>query len=70
MSEMSALLSDAINSIIDTKEESDVDSLFKSGGGIRPAFESERHQRLRASDLPRGNVKGGAYARIAEIYGV
>ena len=32
MSEMSALLSDAINSIIDTKEESDNDSLFKSGG--------------------------------------
>lgn len=32
MSEMSALLSDAINSIIDTKEESDSDSLFKSGG--------------------------------------
>lgn len=32
MSEMSALLSDAINSIIDTKEESDIDSLFKSGG--------------------------------------
>ena len=32
MSEMSALLSDAINSIIDTKEESDIDSLFKAGG--------------------------------------
>lgn len=32
MSEMSLLLSDAINSIIDTKEESDIDSLFKSGG--------------------------------------
>ena len=32
MAEMSALLSDAINSIIDTKEESDIDSLFKSGG--------------------------------------
>lgn len=32
MSGMSALLSDAINSIIDTKEESDIDSLFKSGG--------------------------------------
>ena len=32
MSEMSVLLSDAINSIIDTKEESDIDSLFKSGG--------------------------------------
>lgn len=32
MSEMSALLSDAINSIIDTKEESDIDSLFKNGG--------------------------------------
>ena len=32
MSEMSALLSDAINSIIDTKEKSDIDSLFKSGG--------------------------------------
>lgn len=32
MSEMSALLADAINSIIDTKEESDIDSLFKSGG--------------------------------------
>ena len=26
------LLSDAINSIIDIKEESDIDSLFKSGG--------------------------------------
>ena len=32
MSGMSALLSDAINSIIDIKEESDIDSLFKSGG--------------------------------------
>ena len=32
MSGMSALLSDAINSIIDTKEESDIDSLFKAGG--------------------------------------
>lgn len=32
MSEMSALLSAAINSIIDTKGESDIDSLFKSGG--------------------------------------
>ena len=32
MSEMSMLLSDAITSIIDTKEESDIDSLFKAGG--------------------------------------
>ncbi len=32
MSDMSALLSDAITSIIDTKEESDIDSLFKAGG--------------------------------------
>ena len=32
MSEMSVLLSDAINSIIDIKEENDIDSLFKSGG--------------------------------------
>ena len=32
MSEVSELLSEAINSIIDTKEESDIDSLFKSGG--------------------------------------
>ena len=32
MSDMSALLSDAITSIIDTKEESDLDSLFKAGG--------------------------------------
>ncbi|MDO4793561.1 MAG: helicase-related protein [Filifactor alocis] len=32
MHEISALLSDAINSIIDTKEESDIDSLFKAGG--------------------------------------
>ena len=32
MSEMSELLSDAINSIIDAKEENDIDSLFKSGG--------------------------------------
>ena len=32
MSRMSALLSDAINSIIDVKEDSDIDSLFKSGG--------------------------------------
>ncbi|MCD8146356.1 MAG: SNF2-related protein [Clostridiales bacterium] len=30
--EMSMLLSDAINSIIDTKEESDIDSLFSAGG--------------------------------------
>lgn len=32
MSDMSALLSDAITSIIDTKEECDIDSLFKAGG--------------------------------------
>ena len=32
MADMSSLLSDAITSIIDTKEESDIDSLFKAGG--------------------------------------
>jgi hypothetical protein len=32
MSEMSELLSKAINSIIDVKEESDIDSLFSAGG--------------------------------------
>lgn len=32
MRRLSQLLSDAINSIIDVKEESDIDSLFKSGG--------------------------------------
>ncbi len=32
MSEMSQLLSDAINSIIECKEESDIDSLFSPGG--------------------------------------
>ena len=32
MAEMSELLSEAINSIIDIKEESDIDSLFKQGG--------------------------------------
>ncbi len=32
MEEMSLLLSDAINSIIDVKEESDIDSLFSAGG--------------------------------------
>jgi len=32
MGRLSELLSDAINSIIDIKEESDIDSLFKSGG--------------------------------------
>lgn len=32
MAEMSQLLSDAIDSILDTKEESDIDSLFKKGG--------------------------------------
>lgn len=32
MSEMSELLSEAINSIIDAKEENDIDSLFKTGG--------------------------------------
>ena len=32
MSEMSELLSEAINSIIDVKEESDIDSLFSTGG--------------------------------------
>ena len=32
MSEMSELLSEAINSIIDVKEESNIDSLFSSGG--------------------------------------
>ena len=29
---MSELLSEAINSIIDVKEESDIDSLFSAGG--------------------------------------
>lgn len=32
MGKVSMLLSEAINSIIDTKEESDIDSLFRSGG--------------------------------------
>lgn len=32
MSDMSELLSDAINSIIDVKEENDIDSLFSAGG--------------------------------------
>jgi SNF2 family DNA or RNA helicase len=32
MQELSQLLSDAINSIIDVKEESDIDSLFSAGG--------------------------------------
>jgi SNF2 family DNA or RNA helicase len=32
MRQLSGFLSDAINSIIDIKEESDIDSLFKSGG--------------------------------------
>jgi hypothetical protein len=32
MREFSRLLGDAIASIIDTKEESDIDSLFKAGG--------------------------------------
>ncbi len=32
MGEMSALLTDAINSILDVKEESDIDSLFSAGG--------------------------------------
>lgn len=32
MSELSELLNDAINSIIDVKEESDIDSLFTAGG--------------------------------------
>lgn len=32
MSKMSKLLSEAISSIIDKKEESDIDSLFSAGG--------------------------------------
>ena len=32
MQEVSELLSDAINSIIDVKEENDIDSLFSAGG--------------------------------------
>lgn len=32
MQEISELLSEAINSIIDVKEESDIDSLFSGGG--------------------------------------
>ena len=32
MGKVSELLSESINSVIDTKEESDIDSLFKSGG--------------------------------------
>ena len=34
MEDISLLLSDAINSIVDTKEESDIDSLFKAGGTL------------------------------------
>lgn len=34
MSELSELLSEAINSIIDVKEESDIDSLFSAGGTL------------------------------------
>lgn len=34
MAEMSELLSESINSIIDAKEEGDIDSLFKSGGTL------------------------------------
>ena len=32
MGDVSELLSEAINSVIDAKEESDIDSLFQSGG--------------------------------------
>ena len=32
MAEMSELLSEAIDSIIDVKEENDIDSLFSAGG--------------------------------------
>ena len=32
MGEVSELLSEAINSIIDVKEENDIDSLFRRGG--------------------------------------
>lgn len=32
MEEMYSLLSDAIISIIDTKEESDIDNIFETGG--------------------------------------
>ena len=32
MAEFSELLNEAINSIIDTKEESNIDSLFSAGG--------------------------------------
>ena len=32
MKEVSQLLSDAINSIVEVKEESDIDSLFSAGG--------------------------------------
>ena len=32
MDSVSMLLNDAINSIVDKKEESDIDSLFKAGG--------------------------------------
>lgn len=32
MDDISLLLNDAINSIVDVKEESDIDSLFKAGG--------------------------------------
>ena len=32
MAQVSALLDDAINSIIEVKEEGDIDSLFRGGG--------------------------------------
>ena len=32
MAELSKLLSEAINSIMDVKEENDIDSLFSAGG--------------------------------------
>ena len=52
MGEVSELLSEAINSIIDAKEESDIDSLFKSGGTTAAAFSRIGAGRFRADLFP------------------
>ena len=70
MAEMSELLSMAIDSIIDTKEESDIDSLFSAGGtsalmsdisGLSD-FELNSHARLACYTMNKTGVASGSFS--------
>ena len=56
MQEVSELLNDAINSIIDVKEESDIDSLFSAGGTSALMSEISGLDDFRVNLLPRSEI--------------